>query len=556
MCKKMIAIVITMLALCQASIVSTKADDSIWSGIDISDSTTMQVEDYDFDIVKYPYDVQSFYNDWHTLYLKDVLDYYIEDGLTFTNSNAKVYIVSYFVYHKRRYTTSMNYDVKQNMIEQGYIMYSDSNFVVGNGDVKQTDNGFYYKVLNLGSDNENYKDNILAAITDLPAVVSDKAFSMNCNYYFKEDIAEQFIVTVQDEIAKEIVEKDTGYKEFTSENYHDMVGYAMDENGNVISSQPLKSPSDSVIYGLNCLDSQFATPLIGSELYFYPDEIAGCTLVINYTYNFDTTVQRIMSATEKIKHPTYVINSSKAAPTLSVYIQKEYNITIPDDYTTLPEYDGMLVGETGVYYSAASNKIVVRHEIAKESVKTSIEEFVKNYELKIGKATCFDCYTGEKSSAKNYYAHIGNPNSILANCVLSRDRKTAQFELEYQFTAKSNWSSGTSSYSDITNNTRTSEKGINDSIIYRGTEKDGTENGYYEYMQISADDLINNDNDYANLSFSDSVTFVKSLLKSMKSFPSFVAEFFSYLPLNDVIAMLLSVLIILALAISAIKIVL
>lgn len=329
-------------------------------------------------------------------------------------------------------------------------------------------------------------------------------------------------------------------------------------DGDPITNTPISCPSNAAFDALLYFDDFYKSKdidyrSIGSEVSFYPDEVLGKSITLNYTYDTNTYVLRDLTALEFLKHPTYG-NGSKRYPKIKLTYTTSLTYDIPNTIEELQDIansspDSDIYTKSGIYYNSKSHKIVIRHFMKYKEYKEIIHNLVKNYnELKIGKAKCKDCL-GDGIQYPNKYKHIGKPFSVSLKAQLSQNNvKSNVFSFKAEYFSKSQ--GGT--YYNPDNDT-TLDKNHNDNLIFNGTDKDGNKNDYLtdeRYDQAKEDDKIE------DMEFKDAVSWLKSLTKSLKDFPEFFADYFSFIPWASTYAQLVMCLLIVGVVVGFLKLLL
>ena len=334
-------------------------------------------------------------------------------------------------------------------------------------------------------------------------------------------------------------------------------------DGDPITNTPISCPSNAAFDALLYFDN-FYEPKdkndkdyrsIGCEVSFYPDEVLGKSITLNYTYDTNTYVKRKLTALESLKHPTYY-NTSKSYPKIKLTYTTSLSYDIPNSIEELQDIANLSVDEyadlylkSGIYYNSKSHKIVIRHFMKYKEYKEIIHNLIKNYnELKIGKAICKDC-NGEANIYINKYKHIGKPFSVSLKAQLSQNNvKSNVFSFSAEFFSKSQ---GGIYYNP--DNDTTLDKDHNDNLIFNGTDKDGTKN---DYLTDERYDQALDDNKIEDMEFKDAVSWLKSLTKSLKDFPEFFADYFAFIPWASTYAQLVMCLLIIGVVVGFLKLLL
>lgn len=327
-------------------------------------------------------------------------------------------------------------------------------------------------------------------------------------------------------------------------------------------------------------------PCIDAEYVFYPQEVAGKTFSVNQTLNFKEKVGVDMSFSDSIKHPIYSLFND--VQTIYYSYKKDYSLEIPSDYQSLPSRYTDLNDSSityPVYYDSATNKIYVRISVPRKDIEDAYHKYLKNFKnwsdddpnkklFKYG-ASPFCDDDNSPSGVGNHagkYKHIGDPcrsdkhHTLDATCQLHTDSASSDY---FHFFANLDpdehlkvATNGT--YVDGNGDKHT--KDPNASIRFLDSEPQGGTNGYIDTHYTDSDkDIIYNTKDDFNLdsdnkvkdpSFTDSVNTLKNLLKSLKDFPQFFADFFDFLPGSYALATLLMILLTIMIVVGFVKLVL
>lgn len=325
-------------------------------------------------------------------------------------------------------------------------------------------------------------------------------------------------------------------------------------------------------------------PCIDAEYIFYPSEVAGKTFSINQTLNFKEKVQeRWDSISDYFSHAAYF--SKNRDRTIYYSYTKDYSFEIPSDYQSLPsnytDYNDSSVTHS-VYYDSSTNKIYVRVSVLRKDIEDDFHKYLKNFknwsdddsnkkQFKYGHPVCNDCEFDTKNYAGKY-KHIGDPcrsdkhHTLDSTCQLLTDSASSDY---FHFYANLD---PDQHLSIATDGTYVDDKGDkhtkdpNASIRFLDSEPAGGTNGYIDSHYTDSDkDIIYNTKDDFNLdsdnkvkdpSFTDSVNTLKNLLKSLKDFPQFFADFFDFLPGSYALATLLMILLTIMIVVGFVKLVL
>lgn len=362
----------------------------------------------------------------------------------------------------------------------------------------------------------------------------------------------------------------------------------------VISNiQSISCPSDADVNLYNFLSYNEAKkyknvkPCIDAEYIFYPQEVAGKTFSVNQTLNFKIKVnEKWDSFGDYIRHPIYFGNNRER----SIYYSytKDYSFDIPSDYQSLPsnytDYNDSSITHS-VYYDSSTNKIYVRVSVLRSDIEDDVHKYLKDFknwsdddpnkkQFKYGHPVCRTCEADEPGS-KNLsgkYNHIGDPcrsdkhHTLDSTCQLHSDSASSDY---FHFFSNLDPDehlkvSEDSTYIDANGDKH--NKDGNASIRFLDSEPAGGTNGYIDTHYTDSDkDIIYNTRDDFNLdsdnkvkdpSFTDSVNTLKNLLKSLKDFPQFFADFFDFLPGSYALATLLMILITIMIVVGFVKLVL
>lgn len=354
--------------------------------------------------------------------------------------------------------------------------------------------------------------------------------------------------------------------------------------------QTISCPSDADVNLYNFLGYNEAKkyknvkPCIDAEYIFYPSEVAGKTFSVNQTFNFKEKVQeRWDSLSDYFSHAAYF--SKNRDRTIYYSYTKEYNFDIPSDYQSLPsnftDYNDSSITHS-VYYDPATNKIYVRVSVLRSDIEDDYHKYLKDFknwsdddpnkkQFKYGHPVCNDCEFDTKNYAGKY-KHIGDPchsdkhHTLDATCQLTTDSASSDYFHFYSNLDPDNHlkNSDDSTYIDSAGDKH--HKDGNASIRFLDSEPQGGTNGYIDSHYTDSDkDIIYNtkddfnldsDNKVKNPSFTDSVNTLKNLLKSLKDFPQFFADFFDFLPGSYALATLLMILITIMIVVGFVKLVL
>ena len=352
--------------------------------------------------------------------------------------------------------------------------------------------------------------------------------------------------------------------------------------------QTIDCPSDADVNLYNFLSYNEAKkykdvkPCIDAEYVFYPSEVAGKTFSVNQTLNFKETVQESFSFSDYISHPVYFANNRR---TIYYSYSKNYTFDIPADYQSLPhnftDYNDSSITYS-VYYVPETNKIYVRISVLRSDIEKDFHNYLKDFKnwsdddsnkkkFKYGYPECIDCEHDTQGFAGKYkhlgdVCHSDKHHTLDSTCQLTTDSASSDyFHFFANLDADDNFkASGDSTYVD-SGGTKHHKDG-NASIRFLDSEPQGGSNGYIDTHYTDSDkDIIYNTRDDFNLdsdnkvkdpSFSDSVNTLKNLLKSLKDFPQFFADFFDFLPGSYALATLLMILITIMIVIGFVKLVL
>lgn len=354
--------------------------------------------------------------------------------------------------------------------------------------------------------------------------------------------------------------------------------------------QTIDCPSDADVNLYNFLSYNEAKkykdvkPCIDAEYIFYPSEVAGKTFSVNQTFNFKEKVQeRWDSLSDYFSHAAYF--SKNRDRTIYYSFTKDYTFDIPADYQSLPsnytDYNDSSVTHS-VYYDPATNKIYVRVSVLRSDIEKDYHNYLKDFknwsdddpnkkQFKYGHPVCNDCEFDTKNYAGKY-KHIGDPchsdkhHTLDSTCQLHSDSASSDYFHFFANLDPDNHlkNSDDSTYIDSAGDKH--HKDGNASIRFLDSEPQGGTNGYIDTHYTDSDkDIIYNTKDDFNLdsdnkvkdpSFSDSVNTLKNLLKCLKDFPQFFADFFEFLPGSYALATLLTILLTIMLVVGFIKLVL
>lgn len=355
--------------------------------------------------------------------------------------------------------------------------------------------------------------------------------------------------------------------------------------------QTIDCPTDADVNLYNFLSYNEAKkykdvkPCIDAEYIFYPSEVAGKTLSINQTLNFKEKVGVNMSFSESISHPLYSLFND--VQTIYYSYTKDYSFDIPSDYQSLPsnytDYNDSSIKHS-VYYVPDTNKIYVRVSVLRKDIEDDYHKYLKNFKnwsdddpnkklFKYGYPFCDDDNSPDDvGNHAGKYKHIGDPcrsdkhHTLDSTCQLHSDSASSDYFHFYSNLDSDEHLkvSDTSTYVDSNGDKHT--KDGNASIRFLDSEPAGGTNGYIDSHYTDSDkDIIYNTRDDFNLdsdnkvkdpSFSDSVNTLKNLLKSLKDFPQFFADFFDFLPGSYALATLLMILITIMIVVGFVKLVL
>lgn len=356
--------------------------------------------------------------------------------------------------------------------------------------------------------------------------------------------------------------------------------------------QTIACPSDADVNLYNFLSNNDVKkykdlkPCIDAEYVFYPQEVAGKTFSVNQTLNFKEIVGVNMSFSDSIKHPIYSLFNDDQ--TIYYSYKKDYTFDIPADYQSLPsnytDYNDSSIKHS-IYYVPDTNKIYVRVSVLRKDIEDDYHKYLKNFKnwsdddpnkklFKYG-ASPFCDDDNSPSGVGNHagkYKHIGDPcrsdkhHTLDATCQLHTDSASSDY---FHFFANLD---PDQHLKVATNGTYVDGKGDkhtkdpNASIRFLDSEPQGGTNGYIDTHYTDSDkDIIYNTKDDFNLdpdnkvkdpSFTDSVNTLKNLLKSLKDFPQFFANFFDFLPGSYALATLLMILLTIMIVVGFVKLVL
>lgn len=324
-------------------------------------------------------------------------------------------------------------------------------------------------------------------------------------------------------------------------------------------------------------------PCIDAEYIFYPQEVAGKTLTVSQNLNFKETVDEDMSVSQMLSHPIY--HAFNGVHTIYYSYKKDFSFDIPSDYQSLPsdytDHDDSSITHS-VYYDPATNKIYVRVSVLRKDIEDDYHKYLKNFknwsdddpnkkQFKYGHPVCYDCDLGTKDYAGKY-KHIGDichsdkHHTLDATCQLRTDSASSDY---FHFFANLDPDQHLKVATDgtyVDGNGDKHTKDPNASIRFLDSEPQGGTNGYIDTHYTDSDkDIIYNTKDDFNLdpdnkvkdpSFTDSVNTLKNLLKSLKDFPQFFADFFDFLPGSYALATLLMILLTIMIVVGFVKLVL
>ena len=354
--------------------------------------------------------------------------------------------------------------------------------------------------------------------------------------------------------------------------------------------QTIACPTDADVNLYNILGYNEAKkykdtkPCIDAEYIFYPQEVAGKTFSVNQTFNFKEKVQeRWDSLFDYFSHAAYF--SKNRDRTIYYSYTKDYTFDIPSDYQSLPsnytDYNDSSITHS-VYYDPATNKIYVRVSVLRKDIEDDYHKYLKNFKnwsdddnnkklFKYGHPVCNDCEFDTKNYAGKY-KHIGDPcrsdkhHTLDSTCQLHSDSASSDY---FHFFANLDPDEHLKLATDgtyVDGNGDKHTKDTNASIRFLDSEPAGGTNGYIDSHYTDSDkDIIYNTKDDFNLdsdnkvkdpSFTDSVNTLKNLLKSLKDFPQFFADFFDFLPGSYALATLLMILITIMIVVGFVKLVL
>lgn len=333
---------------------------------------------------------------------------------------------------------------------------------------------------------------------------------------------------------------------------------SIDLDGFYFNNDPLKCPSDVLMTYMDYMGSDYGnTEGVAPRLYFYPEDVLGKKIVVKFTYKYNTFVKRDMSLMEQMKHPTYAL-SGKECPRVELEFTRQLELDIPETLDKIPEFNTFdnVLSIPPLFYDVETNKIVVMDYPKYKDIKNEIHNCIKNYPFKIGTPVCVDCNPFAGNPYKNEYKHIGKAVSISADCQLFKnDKATPIFNIFLKINKNS---SDISTYTNPDDG-NTSVKNDGQANVFAGTNQDGEKNDFGNKFSDSEWDSFLNGSDTTkiddNMTFSDAISWLKKLTKTLKEFPNFFAEFFSYLPLSDEVGITFMAIILVGLIVGFLKLI-
>ncbi len=491
-----------------------------------------------------------------TLQFYDNLFYNCVSGTTPDNDN--VVILSYAITNVKKFTNNTCYQgffVKVNKSDGVTVIPS---FAPG---CVERDNYYIFSLEGLGYEDALFFDTNVISETNAMYIIDAKGQQLNQNSAM--DLALQKLEKISNGISDD------------------------DVTSNI---QTIACPTDADVNLYNILGYNEAKkykdtkPCIDAEYIFYPQEVAGKTFSVNQTFNFKEKVQeRWDSISDYFSHAAYF--SKNRDRTIYYSYTKDYSFEIPSDYQSLPSRYTDLNDSSityPVYYDSATNKIYVRVSVLRKDIEDDYHKYLKDFknwsdddpnkkQFKYGHPVCNDCEFDTKNYAGKY-KHIGDPchsdkhHTLDSTCQLHSDSASSDYFHFYSNLDPDNHlkNSDDSTYIDANGDKHT--KDGNASIRFLDSEPQGGTNGYIDTHYTDSDkDIIYNTKDDFNLdsdnkvkdpSFTDSVNTLKNLLKSLKDFPQFFADFFDFLPGSYALATLLMILITIMIVVGFVKLVL
>jgi hypothetical protein len=520
-------------------IVNVYVADNVETNMSYARSNTIKTLAYDLESnVVVIYDEKEQYYYWYLFY--STTDSMIANKYT-SGSELSISDIGISQYYNHNlYRGYIDLDVSRNLYQENF---SSSKLVYG---------GFYKGYIFLT--NIVYEDGLGISDNFKCDIVAD-------NIYF---------ISVDDYQSYRIM----GGTSTESKSYFDFVklaltsslDYYIDSNGNIVEKETLQCPSNVYLSYMNNLGSNYVDTDYGnieSEIYslwFYPEDVLGTTVSIEYIEEYHTIFHRLLTTTEKLKHPTYATTESKQYPTTTILMSKKSDVVIPANIEDIPNVGDVdhFINLPNVVYDEDTNKIRINYIQMANNTRSFIVDYINDIDLKIGVAEPVNQLLGYDK--KNKYSGIGTPISVIANCVI-----TSSFGSTPEFTVKVGCSNSaeTSVYTTSDGSISISDNDDDTIDAFMGMNSDGSNNGYLsddEYNRISqgmskTDYYGYDTSNDVDMNFSDSVSWFKSLIKTMKEFPSFFIEFFEYIPYAKVVGQTLMALLVIALVVAFVKII-
>lgn len=496
-----------------------------------------------------------------TYQFEDQLFYDVVSGTT--PDNDDVVILSYAITNVAKATNNtcfQGYFVKVNKSDS-VTLNNKSAFLATNG--IERDNYYIFSLEHLGRSSCLFFDTTVITETNAMYIIDAKGERLT------QDSAEGFALQKLEKISNGMTDDD------------------------VISNiQTISCPTDADVNLYNFLSNNDVKkykdlkPCIDAEYVFYPQEVAGKTFSVSQTLNFKEKVGVDMSFSDSIKHPIYSLFND--VQTIYYSYTKDYSFEIPSDYQSLPSRYTDLNDSSityPVYYDSSTNKIYVRVSVLRKDIEDDYHKYLKDFKnwsdddpnkklFKYG-ASPFCDDDNSPAGVGNHagkYKHIGDPcrsdkhHTLDSTCQLHTDSASSDY---FHFFANLDPDQHLKVATDgtyVDGNGDKHTKDPNASIRFLDSEPHGGTNGYIDTHYTDSDkDIIYNTKDDFNLdpdnkvkdpSFTDSVNTLKNLLKSLKDFPQFFANFFDFLPGSYALATLLMILITIMLVVGFIKLVL
>lgn len=498
-------------------------------------------------------------NESKTLQFYDKLFYHVVSGTT--PDNADVVILSYAITNVAKAVNNncyQGYFVKVNKSDS--VTLNNKTAFLSTGGIER-DNYYIFSLEHLAIEDCIFFDTTVLTETNAMYIIDAKGQSLD------QSAAENLALQKLEKISNGLSDDDV--------------------QSNI---QTIACPSDADVNLYNFLSYNEAKkykdvkPCIDAEYIFYPQEVAGKTFSVNQTFNFKEKVQeRWDSLSDYFSHASYF--SKNRDRTIYYSYTKDYSFEIPSDYQSLPgnytDYNDSSITHS-VYYDSSTNKIYVRVSVLRKDIEDDYHKYLKDFkswsdddsnkkQFKYGHPVCNDCEFDTKNYAGKY-KHIGDichsdkHHTLDATCQLHTDSASSDYFHFFANLDPDNHlkNSDDSTYIDSAGDKH--HKDGNASIRFLDSEPSGGTNGYIDTHYTDSDkDIIYNTKDDFNLdqdnkvkdpSFTDSVNTLKNLLKSLKDFPQFFADFFDFLPGSYALATLLMILITIMIVVGFVKLVL